>query len=130
MLSKVYAAFWTNKYNYQGKNYELIMSGTDPSVIAGNRPVDQKAIDKTKPTYKMAGYTFLAGLAMVAVSMYFAVKNNESDFMKVFAFTGTLVTFTISPLLVVFVFISRLVWKDPRKQLEAVREQRLQQQLK
>ena len=130
VLTKVYAAFWTNKYNYQGQNYELIMSGADASVIAGNRPVDQKAIDKSKPTYKMAGYPFLIGMAMVIISMFFAVKNNESDFLKVFAFTGTCITFIISPLLVVFVFIGRLAWKDPRKKLEAVREQRLQQQLK
>jgi hypothetical protein len=130
-LTKVYVAFWVNKYNYQGQNYEIVMSGWDASKIAGKRPQEVTALEAKKPSFKPALLLLFVSLALLVTGILVLVNNPGSNgwFIRTYNFISACLLIFVSPVVLVVTFIRRLAWTSPVNKIKKEREQKLAQRL-
>lgn len=127
-LTKVYAAFWINKYNYQNQGYEVIMSGIDASKMGGMRPVDNGALNAKRPSIKTALYLFLSGIALFIVAIVETDKWPKNITMPL-STISFLIFMLVAPAAFIVTMIKAARWTDPAIKLKKEREQKLAQRL-
>ena len=130
-LTKVYAPFWINRYNYKGQNYEVIMSGADVTMMGGTRPADAAALAAVKPSFVPSLFVLMAALIVFTGDIIWVSNHpgNHNSIPEYISMITLLTLIFVVPTMVVITVLRRRSWNSPVVRLKKERELKLSQRL-